>query len=88
MTAISLTIKKYFATRGDTKTKEVLFVAPFNFREPPLNPKEFEFSNQFSIFPLYLPMVADFKTGVKQVARVFNKIKSSNVIFGMNQLLG
>ena len=67
MTAVGITMKKYCVSAGDTKSMDMLFIMPFNFREPPKDPTRFEFSNQIAAFPVALPLVTDFKLGIKAI---------------------
>jgi NRPS condensation-like uncharacterized protein len=68
MTVVSMTIKQYFLSQGDEKTKEILIMIPYNFRQPPPKDKSyFDFSNNFVIFPVTLRLFTDFSVGVKAI---------------------
>jgi WS/DGAT C-terminal domain len=87
MTAISMTVKQYFLAKGDEKADHILLFIPFNLREKPRNRLDFSFVNQLSVFPVILPLVNDFKSGVQAVARTFTPIKDSFVTFAMYYLV-
>lgn len=83
MTAISVTMKKYLNQRGDLKSKEMIVMAPYNFREKPEHPKTFKFCNQFCIFPYKLSLVDDFETGWRQIHKNLESIRNSFITIGM-----
>lgn len=87
MTIMSLSIKRYFISQGDEKTNKMLVMIPINFRERPTTPENFEFKNQFSIFPQEIKLFTDFDTGVKVISRDMKPIRNSFVSIGMFYLV-
>lgn len=86
MTVISISIKQYFLMKGDERSKDLLFMTPVNFREPPKKLNEFEFCNRFAIMPLDLPLVTDFENGLKAVKQTFDVIKHSSAPLAVHYL--
>lgn len=87
MTIMSLSIKRYFISKGDEKSNKMLVMIPINFRERPTTPENFEFKNQFAIFPMEIKLFTDFDTAVKVISRDLKPIRNSFVSIGMFYLV-
>ena len=87
MTAISMTIKQYFLTKGDEKTNQILVFTPYNLREKPASVSDFGFVNQMAVFPVKLRLVNDFKTGVQAISRDLRPLRTSFVTFAMYYII-
>jgi hypothetical protein len=61
-------------------------MVPWNFRERPKTPNDFEFGNRFAIMPIKLGLYTDFETGVKAIGRNLLAIRNSYQSFGMYYL--
>jgi hypothetical protein len=60
MTVLSMTMKEYFISKGDEKSSRILMYVPYSIRQKEADPQNFDFTNQFAIFPVILDLVNDF----------------------------
>lgn len=87
MTAISMTVKQYFLRKGDEKTDHILMFVPFNLRAKPSTRDDFSFINEIAVFPVTLPLVTEFKTGLPAIQRTFLPLRTSFITFAMFYLM-
>ncbi len=60
VTAISITLKKYFNENGDSKTNKLMLYIPFNIRMKLPSPDDRQLENKIATQPYFLPLSLDF----------------------------
>ncbi len=60
VTAISITLKKYFNENGDSKTNKLMLYIPFNIRMKLPSPDDRQLENKIAAHPYFLPLSLDF----------------------------
>ena len=62
---------------NDKKTKFIRLACPYSLRAPPKFLGDFKFENNFSTLNLNMRLIDSFETGIKQLQRDMNALKTS-----------
>lgn len=65
MALISLSLKEYMISKGDSKTKFINLSVPFSLREAPKNAESLDFRNDFATMMITLDLEENFKDAYK-----------------------
>lgn len=84
MAIFSKTMQEYCHSKGEEHHKIFKLVCPFSLRRPPTGIMDFEYNNDFSICPVSMPVVRNFKEGVPAISASMKKLKASLLPIGIN----